>query len=96
MNNRVAFLERAYRLFNDREIDALFEMMTPDVEWPDAPRSAVLRGPSEIRPHWEGQFFHRYSFEGDLVRGWSCAPTARKRTRSGPGSGPARGGRRPR
>ena len=56
MNDRVAFLERAYRLFNDRHVDALFEMMSPDVEWPDVANAAVLRGASQIRSYWEAQF----------------------------------------
>src|SRR6202035_2288473 len=104
-----AFLERAYQLFNQRDVDALFRMMTDDVEWPDVAHSAVLRGKEAIRPYWEAQFavsdptvrptafieagddlvavvdqrihdlqgrplappmvvFHRYTFDGDLVR----------------------------
>lgn len=54
--DRVAFLERAYRFFNDRDIDGLFTMLTDDVEWPDVANGAVLRGKEAIRPYWEGQF----------------------------------------
>jgi ketosteroid isomerase-like protein len=54
--DRVAFLKRAYRLFNERDIDGLFAMMTDDVEWPDVANRAVLHGKEAIRPYWEGQF----------------------------------------
>ena len=55
-SERVALLRRAYHLFNGREIDALLEMMTDDVEWPDVANGAVLHGKEAIRPYWEGQF----------------------------------------
>jgi ketosteroid isomerase-like protein len=55
-SERVEFLERAYHLFNSRRIDDLLAMMSADVEWPDVPRGAVLRGKDAIRRYWEGQF----------------------------------------
>jgi hypothetical protein len=56
LDERIALLERAYRLFNDRRIDALLGLMTDDVEWPDVAKGTVLRGREAIRPYWEGQF----------------------------------------
>jgi len=53
---RIELLRLAYRHFNDRELDALFALMTDDVEWPDVARAAVLHGADEIRPYWEDQF----------------------------------------
>jgi ketosteroid isomerase-like protein len=53
---RVAFLERAYQLFNERDIDSLLSMMTDDVEWPDVANGAVLCGKEAIRWYWEAQF----------------------------------------
>jgi ketosteroid isomerase-like protein len=53
---RAALLERAYQLFNERDVDALFRMMKDDVEWPDVAQGAVLRGKEAIRPYWEAQF----------------------------------------
>ena len=53
---KVALLERAYRLFNAREIDALLALMTDDIEWPDVANGAVLHAKEAIRPYWEGQF----------------------------------------
>lgn len=55
-NERIAFLRDAYRLFNDREIDALLRMMTDDVEWPDVANNAVLHGKHAIRSYWQAQF----------------------------------------
>jgi hypothetical protein len=101
-SERIAFLRDAYRLFNDREIDALLQMMIDDVEWPDVANSAALHGKqakfAAADPHvdpldfieagddlvvavdqrvadLEGRplavpavVFHRYTFDGDLVR----------------------------
>jgi hypothetical protein len=52
----VALLRRAYRLFNDRQVDQLLALMTDDVEWPDVAGKAVLHGKDAIRPYWEAQF----------------------------------------
>src|SRR5450755_736887 len=49
-------LRRAYRLFNERRIDALLELMTEGVEWPNVASGTVLHGREAIRPYWEAQF----------------------------------------
>jgi ketosteroid isomerase-like protein len=108
-SERIAFLRKAYRRFNDRQIDGLLQMMTDEVEWPDVANNAVLHGKQAIRSYWQAQFsagdphvdpvdfieagddlvvvvdqrvadregrplpvpavvFHRYTFDGDLVR----------------------------
>jgi hypothetical protein len=54
--DHVTVLRHAYRLFNDRGIDALLALMTDDVEWPDVANNRILRGKEAIRPYWEGQF----------------------------------------
>ena len=53
---KVASLERAYRLFNDRRIDDLLAMMIDDVRWPDVAHGIVLEGKAAIRQYWEAQF----------------------------------------
>jgi ketosteroid isomerase-like protein len=53
---RAALLERAYQLFNEREVDALLSMMTDDVEWPDVANGVVLCGKEQIRRYWDAQF----------------------------------------
>ena len=56
MTERAAILHRAYKLFNDRDVDALLSMMTDDVEWPDVTNGVVLHGKEALRLYWEGQF----------------------------------------
>ena len=41
---KVASLESAYRLFNERKINDLLAMMTDDVRWPDVAHGIVLEG----------------------------------------------------
>jgi SnoaL-like domain len=53
---KVASLERAYRLFNERRIDDLLAMMVDDVSWPDVAHGIVLEGKPAIRQYWEAQF----------------------------------------
>jgi hypothetical protein len=53
---KVASLERAYRLFNERKIDDLLAMMIDDVRWPDVAHGIVLEGKAAIRQDWEAQF----------------------------------------
>ena len=53
---RMVFLQRAYELFNGRDIDALLALMTDDVEWPDVANGVVLHGKEAIRSYWEAQF----------------------------------------
>ena len=55
-DGRVALLERAYRFFNERQVDPLLAMLTDDVEWPDVAANQVLHGKDEIRPYWAAQF----------------------------------------
>jgi hypothetical protein len=43
-SERVAFLEGAHGLFNDRRIEALIKMMIEDVDWPDVASAEVLHG----------------------------------------------------
>jgi hypothetical protein len=53
---KVASLERAYELFNERRIDDLLAMMADEVQWPDVAHGVVLDGKSAIRKYWEAQF----------------------------------------
>ena len=53
---KVAYLERAYRLFNERKIDDLLAMMIDDVAWPDVAHGVVLESKAAIRQYWEAQF----------------------------------------
>jgi ketosteroid isomerase-like protein len=56
IDDQVAFLDEAYRLFNAHDVDALLAKLTDDVQWPDVARGKVLRGKVAIRAYWEAQF----------------------------------------
>jgi hypothetical protein len=53
---KVALLERAYRLFNEREVDQLLAMTVDDVQWPDVANGTTLRDQTAIRNYWGAQF----------------------------------------
>ncbi len=53
---KTTFLDRAYRLFNQREVDRLLAMTVDDVQWPDVAHGTVLRGKAAVRQYWEAQF----------------------------------------
>ncbi|HXA34334.1 MAG TPA: nuclear transport factor 2 family protein [Acidimicrobiales bacterium] len=55
-SERIAVLEHAYRLFNDRRVDELLALMTDDVEWPDVANGTILHDKVAIRRYWAGQF----------------------------------------
>lgn len=52
---RIDLLRDAYRHFNARDLDALLDLLTDDVEWPDVAGGTVLRDKGAIRAYWEGQ-----------------------------------------
>jgi len=54
--DRIALLRRAYRSYNERDIEAVLAMVTDDVEWPDVANHAVLHGKEAIRSYWTGPF----------------------------------------
>jgi len=49
-------LRRAYRAFNDRDLDAALALMHPDVDWPNVIEGGRVRGHGEVRAYWERQF----------------------------------------
>ena len=49
-------IEKAYADFNNRDIDALFEVMIPDVEWPNGWEGGYMIGYDEIRDYWTRQW----------------------------------------
>ncbi len=49
-------IERFYRLFNAREIEALTELMRADVDWPNAFEGGRLLGRDAVRDYWARQF----------------------------------------
>lgn len=49
-------VRRAYRAFNDRDIEAAAALMDPYIEWPNLPDGGVLHGRDEVKEHWREQF----------------------------------------
>lgn len=45
-----------YRAFNEREIDAVLEVMHPDVDWPNAWEGGRVHGREAVRAYWTRQF----------------------------------------
>jgi hypothetical protein len=45
-----------YAAFNARDIDALLEQMTPDLDWPNAWESGRVHGHEEVRDYWSRQW----------------------------------------
>ncbi len=49
-------LIQVYKDFNNRNIDAIFEKMTPEVSWPNAWEGGYLKGFDQIRNYWTRQW----------------------------------------
>jgi len=45
-----------YRAFNEREIEAVLEVMHPDVDWPNAWEGGRVHGREAVRAYWTRQF----------------------------------------
>ena len=45
-----------YRAFNEREIEAVLELMHPDVDWPNAWEGGRVQGREAVRAYWTRQF----------------------------------------
>lgn len=54
--DREATLRQSYRAFNDREIDAVLELMHPEVDWPNAWEGGRVIGRDAVRDYWTRQF----------------------------------------
>jgi hypothetical protein len=48
--------EKLYAAFNAREIDALLEQMTDDVDWPNAWEGGRVIGHQAVRDYWTRQW----------------------------------------
>ena len=49
-------LERAYRAFNSRDIDAALITMHADVAWPNGMEGGYLHGHAAVRDYWSRQW----------------------------------------
>ena len=49
-------LRRAYRSFNDRDVDALLRDLAADVDWPNVAGGTRIVGHDAVRAYWDAQF----------------------------------------
>jgi ketosteroid isomerase-like protein len=51
-----ALLCRAYRAFNEGDVEAALETMHPEVDWPNAWEGGRVSGREAVRAYWTRQF----------------------------------------
>jgi ketosteroid isomerase-like protein len=51
-----ALIKNAYAAFNARDIDAILQVMHPDVKWSKAWEGDYANGHDEVRAYWERQW----------------------------------------
>jgi len=49
-------LRAAYAAFNARDVDAVIELMAPDVDWPNAWEGGRVTGRQAVAAYWTRQF----------------------------------------
>lgn len=49
-------IKQAYQNFNNRNIEAVFDSMSPDVRWPNSWEGGYVTGFDEIRDYWTRQW----------------------------------------
>jgi hypothetical protein len=54
--NYWAIIRKAYNGFNERDIDAVFSVMHPDVHWPKAFEGGYVTGYEAVRDYWTKQW----------------------------------------
>jgi ketosteroid isomerase-like protein len=56
MQTNRELLASAYKHFNARDIDAVLNLMHPDVDWPNAMERCLAHGHAEVRDYWTRQW----------------------------------------
>jgi hypothetical protein len=49
-------IEKAYKLFNARDIDGVLHLMHSNVQWPNGWKGGILIGHDAIRDYWTAQW----------------------------------------
>ncbi|HKF51300.1 MAG TPA: nuclear transport factor 2 family protein [Candidatus Acidoferrales bacterium] len=49
-------LTSVYAAFNKRDIDGVFALMRPDVDWPNGMEGGRVHGYDEVRAYWQRQW----------------------------------------
>jgi ketosteroid isomerase-like protein len=56
MANEIEYFQRLYDAFNRRDADRVLEMMSDDVDWPNAWKGGRLVGREAVRDYWTSQW----------------------------------------
>ncbi|GAB3689022.1 nuclear transport factor 2 family protein [Spirosoma flavus] len=56
MVNYQELITQAYHTFNARDIDAVLNLMQPDVDWPNGWEGGYVKGHDEVRNYWLRQW----------------------------------------
>jgi ketosteroid isomerase-like protein len=54
--DREATLRKTYRAFNERDVEAVLELLHPEVDWPNAWEGGRVLGKDAVREYWARQF----------------------------------------
>ena len=54
--NTHPLLASAYAAFNERQLDDVLALMTPDVDWPNGMEGGTVRGHAGVRDYWTRQW----------------------------------------
>jgi ketosteroid isomerase-like protein len=54
--SRRELLNAVYAAFNRRDIDGVFALMRPDVDWPNGMEGGRVHGYEEVRAYWKRQW----------------------------------------
>lgn len=49
-------IDKAYKAFNNRDIDAALALMAPDVHWPNGWEGGYVKGHEGVREYWTRQW----------------------------------------
>jgi ketosteroid isomerase-like protein len=55
-SEREALIRDLYVAFNARDVDALLDLMTPDVDWPNGWEGGRVSGRQAVRDYWTRQW----------------------------------------
>lgn len=55
-NELTALISKAYTAFNNRDIDDVLALMTPDVAWPNGWEGGYVHGHEAVRDYWTRQW----------------------------------------
>lgn len=55
-NHYQTLIEKAYKAFNERDIETVISLMHSDVKWPNAWEGGYVSGTEEVKDYWRRQW----------------------------------------